>query len=135
MSVRAGPKLRAPVERMRRGVRRLSAAVLERRRNRRELAALGKPVTFQEKVRYKMLRDRRRLLTTFADKAAVREYVASRVGRDVLTTLYTVTDAPRTLTSELPREFVVKPTHASGACVVVADFAPADNELPASPEA
>ena len=117
-------------------VRRLRAAVRERRRIRRELAALGEPVTFQEKVRYKMLRDRRRLLTTFADKLAVREYVASQIGRDVLTELYAVTDTPRTLaTGELPRQFVVKPTHASGACVVVADFAPADNELPASPAA
>jgi len=97
---------------------------------------LGEPVTFQEKVRYKMLKDRRPLLTTFADKFAVREYVASRVGDELLTHLYAVTDIPRTLaTTELPREFVLKPTHASGACVVVADFASVESELPVSPEA
>lgn len=38
------------------------------------------PVTFTDKVRYKMLRDRRRLLVTFADKAAVREYVTEVLG-------------------------------------------------------
>jgi hypothetical protein len=93
------------------------------------------PVTFNEKVRYKMLADRRPLLTTFTDKLAVRAYVESRVGTQVLTDLYAVTSAPRTLLgAELPREFVVKPTHASGACVLVADYAPPERELPDSKE-
>jgi len=115
--------------------RRLTAPLRERVVVRRELARLGAPVTFQEKVRYKMLADRRPLLTTFADKLAVRDYVASRVGSDVLTDVYLVTDCADDLaTATLPREYVVKPTHASGACVAVAGFAPPDTELPASPD-
>jgi hypothetical protein len=99
---------------------------------RRELARLwrAKPLTFNEKVRYKMLADRRPLLTTFADKLAVRAYIESRVGPGHLTELYAVTTDPRSLTPDaLPPEFVVKPTHASGAVVVVADFAPPDSSL------
>jgi len=92
---------------------------------------LGTPVTFNEKVRYKMLWERRPLLTTFADKLAVREYVSSRVGPQILPELHLVTSSPEAVVeSELPREFVVKPSHASGACVVVAGFAPPEHELP-----
>lgn len=98
----------------------------------RELARLwrSKPATFNEKVRYKMLADRRPLLTTFTDKLAVRTYVESRVGAGYLPELYAVTNEPSSLLRDaLPREFVVKPTHASGAVVVVADFAPPDTAL------
>jgi hypothetical protein len=117
-------------------VRRARAGVRERRRRRAELAALRGAVSFQDKVRYKMLADRRPLLTTFADKVAVRDYVAERVGADLLPELHLVTDSPEAiLRAELPRGFAFKPSHASGACVVVADFAPEDAELPATPDA
>ena len=88
-------------------------------------------MTFNEKVRYRILADRRPLLTTFADKLAVRGYVESRVGAGVLTELHAVTDAPETLLrAELPREFAIKPTHASGACILVGDLAPPEAEFP-----
>lgn len=99
---------------------------------RRELAELGEPVTFNEKVRYKMLKDRRPLLRVFADKLAVRDYVASRVGASVLPELHVVTTRPEAIAeSELPREFALKPSHGSGACVLVADFAPLGRQLSA----
>jgi hypothetical protein len=110
---------------------RLSAPVRDRIAVWRELARLPEPVTFNEKVRYRMLADRRPLLTTFADKVAVRGYVESRVGGSVLTEFYAVTDDPTSLVrAELPREFAIKPTHASGACIVVADYASAESEVP-----
>lgn len=113
------------------------AAVREARRlglRRRRLAQLPPPVTFNEKVRYKMLADRRRLLTTFADKLAVRRYVESKVGGNILTELYAVTESPRTLLREdLPREFVAKATHGSGACILVGDCFNADSRLPKVP--
>jgi hypothetical protein len=91
-------------------------------------------LTFNEKVRYRMLTDRRPLLTLFADKLAVRAYVESRVGASYLPALHAVTTEPGTLSpDELPREFVVKPTHGSGACIVVADFAPRETTLPDPP--
>jgi TupA-like ATPgrasp len=103
---------------------------------RRERTRLRKAttLTFNQKVRYKMLADRRPLLTTFADKLAVRAYVESRVGASYLPSLYAATSAPRTLSrDELPREFVVKPTRGSGAVVIVADFASPEAILPDPP--
>ncbi|WP_415973900.1 ATP-grasp fold amidoligase family protein [Rhodococcus sp. 077-4] len=88
-------------------------------------------MTFTEKVRYKMLRDHRALLVTFADKAAVREYVTSVVGQGFLPTAHGVFDSPTELASAaLPDEFVVKPTHGSGAVVVVSHAAKNEAGLP-----
>jgi len=65
-------------------------------------------VTFNDKVRYKMLNDRRPLLTTFADKVAVRRYVEAKVGKEVLTELFLVTKNPEKVKQQfLPRESVL----------------------------
>ncbi|MGQ9350793.1 ATP-grasp fold amidoligase family protein [Mycolicibacterium gilvum] len=87
------------------------------------------PHTFREKVRYKMLRDHRALVVTFADKAAVRDYVAHRVGDRYLPYVHGIVDDPAML-PELPESFVIKPTHGSGAAIIVAPNAPADARLP-----
>lgn len=90
-----------------------------------------RPVTFTEKVRYKMLRDRRPLLVAFADKAAVRGYVAAAVGEERLPRLLALVDDPGELARlDLPEEYVVKPTHGSGAALVVSAAAPAGATLP-----
>lgn len=89
------------------------------------------PRTFTEKVRYKMLRDHRRLLVTFADKAAVRDHVAALVGEQYLPRAFGILDEAAALAAlELPESYVFKPTHGSGAVVVVSPRAPADAELP-----
>src|ERR1700712_3545534 len=89
------------------------------------------PKTFREKVRYKMLRDHRPLVVTFADKAAVRDYVAHAVGAFYLPRAYAILAAPAPLHGvDLPERFVVKPTHGSGAAVIVSGSAPADARLP-----
>jgi hypothetical protein len=92
------------------------------------------PRTFREKVRYKMLRDRRGLVVTFADKAAVREYVATTVGPQYLPSVYALLDDPAALRdTALPDEYVVKPTHGSGAAIIVSHRAPLDARLPTEP--
>ena len=89
------------------------------------------PRTFNEKVRYKMLRDHRELIVTFADKLAVRDHVASLVGPDVLPRLLHVVDDPADLRDACLREaYVVKPTHGSGVAVIVSPNAPAEARLP-----
>jgi hypothetical protein len=89
------------------------------------------PRTFREKVRYKMLRDHRALVVTFADKAAVRDYVATAVGERYLPRVYAIVDDPATLRYVgLPDSYVVKPTHGSGAAIVVSDRAPREARLP-----
>jgi hypothetical protein len=92
------------------------------------------PCTFREKVRYKMLRDHRTLVVTFADKAAVRDYVAEVVGQQYLPRAYAIVDDPETLVDvTLPDSYVVKPTHGSGAAIVVSDRAPREARLPSEP--
>jgi hypothetical protein len=96
------------------------------------------PVTFSQKLLWKSVKDRRPLLTTFADKVAVRDYVAGVVGPDVLTRLYAVVSDPGSLDpAQLPDKFVVKPNHASAMiwivdgspCPAHASGEPADLEL------
>ena len=95
------------------------------------LARTRRPVTFNDKVRYKLLRDHRQLQVTFADKAAMRAHVAEVVGPEHLPVLVALLDDPAALlTAELPGAYVVKPTHGSGACIVVSDEAPAEARLP-----
>jgi hypothetical protein len=90
-----------------------------------------RPATFTEKVRYKMLRDRRPLLVTLADKAAVRDYAASVVGKEYLPESYGILTDPADLWAlDLPPSFVVKPTHGSGAVVAVHPAAPTERRLP-----
>lgn len=90
-----------------------------------------RPRTFTQKVRYKMLRDHRPLLVTFADKVAVREHVRATVGEGHLPALHAVLDDPAGLVGlELPDRYVLKPSHGSGAVVVVSPGASADARLP-----
>ncbi|MDF2823732.1 MAG: hypothetical protein K0R68_1140 [Mycobacterium sp.] len=92
------------------------------------------PRTFREKVRYKMLRDRRQLVVTFADKAAVRDYVADLIGPQYLPQAYAVVDNPDELIDlSLPQAYVVKPTHGSGTAIVVSAAAPPQARLPTEP--
>ncbi|WP_375504351.1 ATP-grasp fold amidoligase family protein [uncultured Jatrophihabitans sp.] len=89
------------------------------------------PRTFTEKVRYKMLRDHRRLMVTFADKAAVRAYVTAAVGAEHLPQLYFLLDDPQALGDiSIPAACVIKPTHGSGVAIIVSETAPADSRLP-----
>jgi hypothetical protein len=84
-----------------------------------------RPETFSEKVRWKMLKDRRPLLATFADKVAVRDYVARVAGRECLTECYAVVSDPEELDRDtLPREFVAKSSHGSGGVWIVSERAP-----------
>ena len=92
------------------------------------------PRTFREKVRYKMLRDHRELVVTFADKAAVRDHVAAVIGPRYLPRAYAILDDPAELHGlELPDSYVLKPTHGSGTAMIVSDAAPAEAELPSEP--
>lgn len=89
------------------------------------------PQTFREKVRYKMLRDHRALVVTFADKAAVRDYVATMIGTQYLPRAYAILDDPAALRElRLPDSYVLKPTHGSGAAIIVSAHAPDDARLP-----
>lgn len=87
-----------------------------------EFSWLLRPRTFNQKLFYKMLYDRRPLLATFADKLLVREYVRQKVGGEILVNLLAVTDRPEEIDFEkLPRQFVLKANHGSGYFHIVMD--------------
>ena len=88
-------------------------------------------VTFNDKILHKMAYDRRPILTTLADKDAVRGYVVDRVGADILPTVYAVSSQPSTIDWDaLPSQYVAKATHGSGCVIIVSDDAPVDARLP-----
>jgi len=92
-----------------------------------EYPRLMRPRTFNERVLRRKVFDRRPLLAQFADKYAVRQYVARRLTCDILPKLYCVTDNPAAIPfAHLPDRFVVKPTHGSGWVRVVLDKAALD---------
>ena len=84
---------------------------------------LNHPITFNEKLNWLKLNDRRSDLTIMVDKYAVRKYVASKIGNDYLVPLL---DEPRKNFDEinissLPNQFVLKCTHDSGSVFVCKD--------------
>ena len=96
-----------------------------------ELNRTREPDTFALKVRYKMARDRRPLLTTLADKLAARAYVEERVGSDVLLDVPAVAERAADLPwDRLPRECAIKVNHGSGGVIVVSDFADPAERIP-----
>jgi len=96
--------------------------VLEHKRRHGKFPRLRNPRTFNEKIAHRKIFDRRPLLTQFADKYAVRDYVAARLGPDALPKLYYATKTPASIPfAELPDKFVVKPTHGSGWVRVITD--------------
>jgi hypothetical protein len=85
------------------------------------------PSTFNTKILYKIANDRNPSLTLFADKIKVREYVASRIGKGYFTEIYEEFRSPSTFSIDnLPRNFVLKPNHVSGAALLVGDFVAKD---------
>lgn len=94
----------------------------------RKLPRLRRPRTFQEHVLAKLLFDRDPKLTLFADKYAVRGYVARILGGEQnLTTLYAAVDRADAIGGlSLPNRFVMKPNHLTGRVRIVKDLASID---------
>ncbi len=77
-----------------------------------------------------MLHDRRPLLTTFADKAAARDYVARVAGPEYLAESHgLLAHGDELQRAPLPREFVAKVTHGCGGTMIVSEDAPAGGRV------
>lgn len=88
--------------------------------------------TFNGRLNYKMLYDRRALLPALADKVRVKEHITAIAGPGAVAETYCEERQPVDIDWEqVPREFVVKVNHGSGGIVIVADDAPASARLPA----
>src|SRR4029077_3587877 len=87
------------------------------------------PKTFNEKVQARKIFDRRRQLSTWADKYKVREYVRTKIGDAILPALYHVTADPFEIPfQKLPSQYVVKATHGSGWIQIVRDDTTIDKQ-------
>jgi hypothetical protein len=76
---------------------------------------LDNPQTFNEKLQWLKLHDRRPEYTMMVDKYKVREYIAQKLGAEYLIPLLGVWDSPDEIDFDaLPNQFVLKCNHNSG---------------------
>ncbi len=80
---------------------------------------LNPPRTFNEKLQWLKLYDRKDIYTVMADKYKVRDYIKDKIGEQYLVPIYGVWDDIEEVPfDKLPNEFVIKCTHDSGSVVV-----------------
>lgn len=83
---------------------------------------LDNPRTFNEKLQWLKLHDRKTLYTKMVDKYEVKQYVAELIGDDyIIPTLGVWNHFDEIDFDKLPNEFVLKCTHDSGSTVICTD--------------
>lgn len=83
---------------------------------------LNPPKTFNEKLQWLKLNDRKPIYTQMADKYGVREYIKDRIGEEYLVPIYGCWDSVEEIPfEELPDKFVLKCTHDSGSVIICQD--------------
>lgn len=76
---------------------------------------LDNPKTFNEKLQWLKLYDRKPEYTRYVDKIEVRKYIAETIGEEYLIPCLGVWDSPEDIDfSKLPNQFVLKCNHNSG---------------------
>ena len=97
----------------------------------RSLTKAASAQTLSGKILFKMAYDRDPILTMFADKFRVREYVADRIGERYLSKLIAHGDSVESLTNVIfPKNFAIKSNNGSGGMILVWENAPQENRLP-----
>lgn len=83
---------------------------------------LNNPQTFNEKLQWLKLYDRKKEYTMMVDKYAVRKYIKETIGEEYLIPLLGVYDKFDEIDfSKLPNQFVIKCNHDSGGLVICKD--------------
>lgn len=91
---------------------------------------LDNPKTFNEKLQWLKLYDRKPLYTTLVDKCKVREYIKQKIGEEYLIPLLGVYDRFDDIDfKKLPKQFVIKCNHDSGGLVICKDKKKFDYEM------
>ena len=81
---------------------------------------LKNPKTFNEKLQWLKLYNRRPEYTMMVDKYAVKQYVADKIGDEYIIPTLGVWDSVESIDwDSLPNQFVLKTTHGGGGCGVV----------------
>ena len=85
---------------------------------------LQNPQTFNEKMQWLKLYDRKPIYTTMVDKYEVKKYVADIIGEEYIIPTFGVWDRFEDIDfDKLPNQFVLKCTHDSGGLVICRDKA------------
>ena len=83
---------------------------------------LRKPQTYNEKIQWLKLHDRRDIYTAMVDKYEVKKYVEKIIGKEYIIPTIGVYDNWEQINfEELPNQFVIKCTHDSGGLVICKD--------------
>ena len=90
---------------------------------------LENPRTFNEKLQWLKLHDRKPIYTTMVDKYVVKSYVAELIGEKyIIPTLGIWNHFDEINFDSLPKQFVLKCTHDSGGIVIIKDKANFDKK-------
>lgn len=83
---------------------------------------LEDPKTFNEKIQWRILKDRKDIYTRLADKYLVRNYVKEKIGEEYLIKLLGVYEKVEDIDyDKLPNKFVLKCNHDSGSVIICKD--------------
>lgn len=83
---------------------------------------LNNPQTFNEKLQWLKLNDRKDIYTTMVDKYEVKKYVSDVIGEKyIIPTLGIYNSFDEIDFEKLPNKFVVKCTHDSGSTIICKD--------------
>lgn len=83
---------------------------------------LEKPQSFNEKLQWLKCYYRDPSMAICADKVAVRKFVAELIGEEYLTPVYRIYNTIDDINlDELPKSFVLKPSHSSGKVIICKD--------------
>lgn len=83
---------------------------------------LSNPKTFNEKLQWLKLNDRKDIYTKLVDKYEVKKYVSDIIGEEyIIPTLGIYNTFDEINFDELPNQFVIKSTHDSGGVAIVKD--------------
>ncbi|MDD6203101.1 MAG: ATP-grasp fold amidoligase family protein [Lachnospiraceae bacterium] len=87
-----------------------------------EKCNLKNPVTYNEKLQWLKLHDRKDIYSVMVDKYRVRDYIAQKLGEQYLIPLLGVYDRFEEVDFDtLPDQFVMKCTHDSGSVIICKD--------------
>lgn len=90
---------------------------------------LDNPKSFNEKLQWMKIHNRKAIYTTMVDKDAAKDYVASRIGVNHIIKTLASWKSPNDIDwSTLPNKFVLKTTHDSGGLVICRDKDKLDKE-------
>ena len=90
---------------------------------------LNCPRTFNEKLQWLKLHDRKSIYTTMVDKAEAKKYVANIIGEEYIIPTIGINDKFDEIDfDKLPNQFVIKCTHDSGGVVICKNKAALDIE-------